>query len=110
MKYIVVPTSFNAMQRLDYDSCVEGDLIELILDDEAFYKLWNTNIFHILNAEFQIMIDDHEDEKITDMRHLIRTQAHIDYLSKTYPDENLKKLSELTKSALNYKTGLFFFF
>ncbi|HDL8787539.1 TPA: hypothetical protein PXS75_002325, partial [Yersinia enterocolitica] len=49
MKSITVPVSTEAMNRLDFDECIAGDLIEMNLDEPEFEKIWNSGVFDKLN-------------------------------------------------------------
>ncbi|UXM94502.1 hypothetical protein N5853_10365 [Bartonella sp. HY329] len=110
MKYICVPISYEAMQRLNYNCCEDGDLIELQLDEDKFRDLWRTTIFGALNAELGLMIEEFEDAQITDIDQLMRTEAILKHFARLDLGDDLDKLLDLTKDAITFKTGLFFFF
>ncbi|KES12223.1 hypothetical protein SASC598O11_003180, partial [Snodgrassella alvi SCGC AB-598-O11] len=77
MKNISVPVNKSAMERLDLDNCVDGDLIELILDEDNYKNLLESNVINQLNNELDINIDDYEDEKIIDLDKLIKAKSII---------------------------------
>lgn len=110
MKYISVPVDINAMQRLDFNNNVDGDLVELQLDKNSYDSLLRTNIIDQLNCNLGINIDDFEDEKIDDIDSLILARTIVENLMKTDKSDILAKLLIQVNNAINYKTGLFFYF
>ena len=108
MKVISVPLSIDAMNRLDIDSCIEGDLQELELKQTDYEQLWDTGIFENLNQSLGINIDDYEDEMIPfeSLPNAIKTLENYQQNSGDIVD----KLKSLMEVALSRKTGVFFFF
>lgn len=39
MRYISVPVSLDVMNRLEYDKCIGGDLIDCYLDNNEYHIL-----------------------------------------------------------------------
>ena len=107
MKYIPVPISLDAMERLDKDKNLTGDLYEILLTEDEFSYLWEHNIFKILNNYLNINIDDYEDESITNYEDLVVMKDVLESNNKNYI---VQKLLDLTELAIKYKTGIFFFF
>lgn len=97
MKYVSVPVDINAMQRLNMNDNLDGDLIDLQLDKNNYDNLG-------------INIDDFEDEKIDDIGSLITAKNIIENLMKTNSSDILAKLLVQVNNAIKYKTGLFFYF
>lgn len=62
MKTISVPLSLEAMQRLNFDVCVDGDLVELELSQSQFDYCWKIGFFRSLNSHLGLLIDEYEDE------------------------------------------------
>ena len=110
MKYISVPVNKSAMERLDLDNCVDGDLIELILDEDNYKNLLESNVINQLNNELDINIDDYEDEKIIDLDKLIKAKSIIQNSIVSNNSEALIQLLTQVDNAIKYKTGLFFIF
>lgn len=110
MKYISVPVNTSAMERLDFDGCVDGDLIELTLDEDNYANLLKSNVINQLNNELGINIDDYEDEKITNLNKLITAKKIIQNLIISNNSEVLIQLLTQVDNAIKYKTGLFFYF
>jgi hypothetical protein len=111
MKVISVPITLDAMLRLDTDSCLDGDLVELELTQVDFDYLWESGFFDELNNELSLMIDDFEDESIE----YIDIDKAIDildrYLQKSGQDGScFLKIKTLFKLANDRKTGIFFYF
>ncbi|WP_246883460.1 hypothetical protein [Pseudomonas protegens] len=63
-KWIVVPTSKEAQQRLDLDQCLPGDLEELALSPEQWATLSRSDLLPSLNRALGTLIDDYEDASI----------------------------------------------
>ena len=110
MKNISVPVNKSAMERLDLDNCVDGDLIELILDEDNYTNLLESNVINQLNNELDINIDDYEDEKIIDLDKLIKAKSIIQNSIVSNNSEALIQLLTQVDNAIKYKTGLFFYF
>jgi len=108
MKIISVPLTIEAMERLDTNSCIDGDLKELALEGLDYEQLWKSGLFEELNKNLNIIIDDYEDEKIP----LERLQDAIKIVEE-FPQKNGTKISSLLnlfRVALERKTGVFFYF
>jgi hypothetical protein len=108
MKVISVPLSAEAMERLDTDSCVEGDLKELELDSKGYEQLWGSGVFDKLNNCLGVIIDDFEDEmipyeKLTKAIEVVETSAPKDC-------DYSEPLLCLMKLAQKNHTGIFFYF
>ena len=110
MKIISVPLSLDAMHRLDVDDSLPGDLEEIFLTDEAFRKLSNTGLFEELNSKLGKIIDEHEDESIQDQTDLTTSLKILENISKKNDIEDLYKINNLIKIAIDKKTGIFFYF
>ena len=65
MKTISVPNSLEAMMRLDYNCCNEGDLSEYQLSNEYFDLLQEIGFFNSLNKNLNLMISEYEDEIVS---------------------------------------------
>lgn len=111
MKNICVPISREAEERLDFNSCVEGDLIELDLETGDFDVIWNSGFFSELNSSLNLVIDDYEDEKIP-FDKIDDAIAIFDHFSgnKALGFKGFYRIGELMKIAKEKKTGLFFYF
>ncbi|WP_159281725.1 hypothetical protein [Rahnella variigena] len=109
MKYISVPTSQDAMQRLDFDESIEGDLIEVTINDELFQAIINTGIISQLNQFIEVNIDEFEDEKIVGIHDLTMAKSILAQLSPSDFANASLLVSQIDK-AIEYDTGVFFYF
>lgn len=111
MKCIAVPVNPEAMNRLDYDQCQEGDLVEVIFEEHDYNELWDSGIIEILNNQLGKNIDDYEDENITDLDELRQCKVIIGERINIVPSSIiLEKLNSQVNLAIDYKTGVFFYF
>ncbi|MFB0701725.1 hypothetical protein [Pseudomonas protegens] len=108
-KWIVVPTSKDAQQRLDLDQCLPGDLEELALSPEQWAALSRSDLLPSLNRALGTLIDDYEDASIQGQAALA-TALSILTRAATAQDQLLPKLIALNRLALERDTGLFFYF
>ncbi|MBU9811889.1 hypothetical protein J1781_22835 [Rahnella sp. C60] len=109
MKCISVPTSQDAMQRLDLDVSLEGDLIEVTITDEQFQSLIDTGVISQLNQFIEINIDEFEDEKIIGIRDLTLAKSILGQVSPS-DRANAEVLVSQINKAIEYNTGVFFYF
>nr|WP_314679165.1 hypothetical protein [uncultured Capnocytophaga sp.] len=105
MRYITVPINKEAMIRLDYDQNIEGDLVEITITEEELDSLWK--LFLKLNLILGIHIDDYETEEVTDYEKLLKMK---EILMTNNTDKLTEKILHLIELAIDYKTGIFFFF
>ncbi|HKM98084.1 MAG TPA: hypothetical protein VJY99_15510 [Buttiauxella sp.] len=110
MKYISVPVSPEAMDKLDYCDNAEGELIDFTISDEQYNTLVSIGLIGLMNTLFDINIDEYEDEKLTGIENLEKAKLFADKEYSSSEDEAVQGfLSQLNK-AIEYKTGIFFFF
>lgn len=111
MKCISVPLNQEAMERLDYDYCVPGDLWEYVLTDVDEQALRETDIIYSLNASLHILIDDYEDECVIGSKNLECMAALIKQKMLSHPGNAfLTLLLSQTRRAITANTGVFFYF
>lgn len=110
MKTISVPTSQDAAQRLDMDEAREGDLVEEILDDDDFERIFASGWVDDVNAELDALIDDYEWEVIKGSDAL----ARIEDISMRYKamtgDEVFSRIAGLARKGKEFGTEMNFFF
>ncbi len=112
MKIIIVPKDLIAQEKLNYNQCGEGDLIELRLDDHIFNKLWTGGFFKGINKLTNSIIDNYEDEQITEKEKL-EVVLKSGVFNNSYDDELIEivnKIKYLFEQALERKTGVHFYF
>ena len=112
MKAICVPKDFAALNRLDCDVNNPKDLMEVILNNHVFELLWKTGFFDAINKLTGSIIDDFEDERITDSG-MLKKVLESDIFN-DFTDNNLREtaqaIRQLFVEALNRKTGIHFYF
>ncbi|RXU65009.1 hypothetical protein CW358_17255 [Pseudomonas protegens] len=104
-----MPTSKAAMQRLDLDQCLPGDLEELALSPEQWALLSRSDLLPSLNRALGSLIDDYEDASIQGQAALA-TALSILTRTATAEDELIHRLIALNRLALERDTGLYFYF
>ncbi|PNG32594.1 hypothetical protein A1348_13005 [Pseudomonas protegens] len=104
-----MPTSKAAMQRLDLDQCLPGDLEELALSPEQWALLSRSDLLPSLNRALGTLIDDYEDASIQGQAALA-TALSILTRTATAEDELIHRLIALNRLALERDSGLFFYF
>jgi hypothetical protein len=112
MKTLCVPLSVDAMKRLEFDTCIEGDLVELKLDQDEFDVIWMSGLFSELNSELDIMIDVYEDEQISYDKIDIALGVWRRFVNGNRYQEvtALKMIGDLMELAKEKRTGIFFYF
>ncbi|AKH93444.1 MULTISPECIES: hypothetical protein [Elizabethkingia] len=104
-KTIVVPKNKEAEIALDYDTATPDQVIELILSNDEFNKLWSKGVFSLINSISQSNIDDFEDEHIIDLNLIYNSCREL--------KKNFNDISEIIKMfelALMYRTSIHFYF
>ncbi|HBN6703794.1 TPA: hypothetical protein L3261_002027 [Elizabethkingia anophelis] len=104
-KTIVVPKNKEAEIALDYDTATPDQVIELILSNDEFNKLWSKGVFSLINSISQSNIDDFEDEHIIDLNLIYNSSREL--------KKNFNDISEIIKMfelALMYRTSIHFYF
>lgn len=113
MKTIVVPLNKEAQNALNFDIAKSEQLIELILPDSIFYKLFNLNFFSKINELIDCHIDDFEDEKIV-TQYKIEVVLKNDSIFSMSDSDEINKIIEsirnLFKEANFRNTGIYFYF
>lgn len=109
MKSITVPISKEAMKRLDFNECLDGDLVEIKLNESEFDKMWSSGVFEIINDAFEKNIDIYEDEYLVGIDNLVQAKKLID---KEFhgADQPVQELLLMLDKAIENNTGIFFFF
>ncbi|VXB51549.1 conserved hypothetical protein [Pseudomonas sp. 8BK] len=110
MKTISVPLYIDALNRLDIDQSLPGDLKEIYLNDAEFEELFSSGVINEINHHLGKLIDDYEDESIQVLQDL---KAMLGLLEAKISQNDLpvlQKIISLTKIAIVNKTGVFFYF
>ena len=111
MKWITVPVDREAEMLLDTDECPDEKLAELNLSQEELDALWKTGLFQELNTACNVLIDDFEDEKIRDKEALAKGLKIVNHMVRINPhDDILPEIATQFEKALQFNTGVYFFF
>lgn len=54
----------DALNRLNYNICENGDLLEIIIEESEFDSLLKTGLFVEINKKLDVLVGDYEDELI----------------------------------------------
>lgn len=109
-KIISIPLSIDALHRLNYDTCLSGDLIDIKISDEEFDILLKIGVFNAINKALNINIGEYEDELI-----FVENINHLKTVVTKFIDANpdnrvLKKFIFICNIAFSLETGIFFSF
>jgi len=111
MKIISVPLSDDALHRLGCNESESGDLNEIELDDAQFQLLWQSGLFDEFNDKLGVLIDDYEDESVTDIEKLKEAFCIANAYRGIHSGESVfQTISELVSVAIEKRTGIFFYF
>lgn len=112
-KQIVVPKSLSAQEALDMGTASPEDLIEATLTADEFRMLWDSGVFGAINEAAKSLIDDYEDERITNPAALLAAMNTVRELQ-SGADNRLTNilgmLLSLFEEAAQRKTEVHFFF
>ena len=109
-RIIAIPVSKEAEKRLDYDICMDNDLIEYHLNQSEFDELFNMGFFQEVNNCLGVMIADYEWEEIPEDK-LDRLKRFMElYILKYQNSMVLRNINHFFQLAYEKKTGVFFFF
>lgn len=113
MKTICVPVNASAQQRLDYDECLEDDLISMDMDNETCYQLFELGVFNKINKMAGCIIDDFEDDRITDtgkLKTILNSGLFNENIYSPEINNLITKIKNLFDEALKRNTGVYFYF
>lgn len=102
--------SKEAQHRLDYDECLNGDLIEYNLTENEFSELLDMDFFQDINNSLGVIIGDYESEEIVgDKLQVLESFMEI-YIKNNKDILVINDIYKLFKVAYEKKTGVYFFF
>lgn len=107
-KKIVVPKDKDAKSSLDYDEATSEQLIEVVLDEIEFKKLWETGFFELINNIADVNIDDYEDESIEENEKLKKVLASDIFTANVI--DKVRQIKSLFEEAVKRETGIYFYF
>jgi len=110
---IVVPKNIDAMQHLEYGDIVANESLQLILKHEDIVSLWESSFLYNINILADVNIDYGEEESIIDLTKL-EMLINSGLFEIMFKNEELNRIIASIKvlflAAIQYKTGVFFFF
>ncbi len=113
MKTICVPKTQLAQTRLNFDECEQEDLMELHLNKNTFDLIWHIGFFKTINKLTNSLIDDFEDESITNKTELLKV-LNSNLFNKNLYDSSLYPaidgIKDLFNKAVDFGTGVYFYF
>ncbi len=104
-KKIIVPKNKEAEIALDYDVAGPDQIVELSIANGEFKKLWDRDIFILINKISNSNIDDFEDEHITNLDSIYNS---LNELKKNSNSSN--EINRMFELALSYGTSIHFYF
>ncbi|KEA53971.1 hypothetical protein DT73_04035 [Mangrovibacter sp. MFB070] len=110
MKSILVPTSQESMSRLDFDNCIDGDLIDINISDDDFSAMMNLGLIELLNKSLDLYIDEFEDEEIVGSDELNHAKIIIENHFTIGKEKMVDIVLTQINKAIKYNTGIFFYF
>ena len=96
------------MSRLDTDSCVDGDLVEIELHQHDYDELLKSGLINEWNTTLGVMIDEFEDESIPADSLDIAIKIYEKYTN-NLNTEKATQLGNVLKLARKINTRVFFF-
>lgn len=108
-RQISVPKAKEGLIKLEYDTATDDELLTWHVNDEEFDSLYPVLIN--INKQLNTLIDDYEDESITEQNKLLRLKSYLEELiSNNQANEVIiQKLIALVKEAEERQTGVFFY-
>lgn len=111
MKYITVAKDKEAMEALDYDPARPDQIWEYVVPDEEFTFLLTSGITDRINELCDSMIDDFEDEIISDQKCLRLILVYLKKINQTPGNIHITTvLIDMFEKALANQTAVHFFF
>ena len=99
MRYIRVPKDIKAMK--DYDYGVQKE--ELILSESQYSVFYTLKVFHLINEECDVIIDDYEEEVLS-LEKIPLALKIVNKIIQNYNDINLLKFKNMLELAIKYRT------
>lgn len=112
-KIISVPLTEQANKALYFGQDVENDVTDVVLSQGEFDALWRDGIWDKINVNFNLWIDEYEDENISDLENinrLIKYLENVEVSDHPMAISGLQKFFKQLKVAAEKKTAVFFYF
>jgi len=105
-KFISVPQNVNAMYNAEFGIWNPSEHYIWYLQDDELSLIWKENVFDLLNKEFNILIDDYEDEYIFYQELLFKRKELYCKLECCKCKEQIEKLKDMIDKSIDSKTLL----
>lgn len=108
---IVVPKTQEAIEKLDYDTASEEDMVTWSVTDKEFSLLYS--VLMDINKGFNTLIDDYEDDSVVDVDKLSEMRQYLINVHLNNDQTNgevIKRLISFFEEAIKRETGVFFYF
>lgn len=112
-RYIAVPRDPEAQELLDVSDAldIESSLLLWVLDEGVFSKLWESGILGVIEASADVLLDNCEDENISDMRQISNISNCLRSHSESYGESEFSsKMLSMFEEAYDRSTGVYFYF
>ncbi|VEG13944.1 hypothetical protein [Moraxella cuniculi] len=106
IRKISIPISMDALNRLNYDICESGDLLEIIIEESEFDSLLKTGLFVEINKKLDVLVGDYEDELIFSKDFEVLGKILYDFIFINPNNKVLYKLYLIYEIACVLKTGI----
>lgn len=110
-RVIVVPKTEEAEKALDFDMAEDHQLSIVQIDNDQFYQLWDIGLFSNINHLVGVLIDDYENEKITNKNDIERIVIFLNNLAiPTGLATIIDEIKDVFIEAIKRNRGVYFFF
>ena len=103
MRYIRVPKDIKAMEDYEYGVQKDEQMEELILSESQYSVFYSLKVFHLINEECDVIIDDYEEEVLS-LEKIPLALKIVNKIIQNYDDINLLKFKNMLELAIKYKT------
>lgn len=111
MKYITVAKDAEAMEALDYNTARPDQVWEYVVPDDEFAFLLTSGLTDRINELCNSMIDDFEDEMISDQKCLQSTLVYLKGVDQTLDNNHVVTiLIDMFEKAIANQTAVCFYF
>ncbi|UZA36804.1 hypothetical protein [Moraxella bovis] len=104
-KLIIIPILEDAIDRLNYDCCIDGDLIEISLSFNEYKNLESLGLFEAINECLGIGLGEYEDELIFNDKFIKLEIMLLNFIKKYPTNKSLYKFF-ICKIAFKLNTAI----
>lgn len=106
-KLVVIPISLEAVNRLNYDLCTDGDLIEILLENSEYNTLYDLGLFDEINKHLSLNLGDYEDEIIFNDKFIELQEILCRFIKNNPKSPTLIKFNFICNIAFEINTAIF---